>query len=96
MPENTVNNAAVETLVNANAPKTGFLTKFSENHPALADCTKAAGIGAFSMLGMYGAAKLIDVVGNAVRKGKERRAAKKAAKAKVVTEVKEETVEENA
>lgn len=96
MTENTMNNTAVETIVTADAPKANFMTKFSTNHPVLADCGKAAGIGAFSMLGMYGAAKLIDGVGTLVGKVKARKAAKKAAKAKVVTEVKEETVEENA
>ena len=96
MSENTMNNVAAETIVTTDAPKTGFMTKFSTNHPVLADCGKAAGIGAFSMLGMYAAAKLIDGVGTLIENGKKRRAAKKAAKAKVVTEVKEEVVEENA
>lgn len=95
MPENPINTTvAAETIVNAPATKTPFLKKFSTNHPTLSTCGQAAGIGFFSMLGMYGGMELIGWIDNTIKKGKERRAAKKAAKARVAAEMAKEVVKE--
>lgn len=93
MPENTMNNVA-ETI-NADVPETNPAQKIATN-PMTMGAAAANGFvaGVTTTAGAVLVTMLVYGVGALWQKGKERRAAKKAAKTKVVNEVKEEVVVE--